>query len=129
MIFQVEQHTIGVAFLGTPHHGSNKAAWGKYAASVVNIVRKSNKDVVNVLRPDSEMLRIIQLEFHYLLRSRHNESRSLNLTCFYEELDVKGIGFVSLNAPLTKLTKGYAETSGALMIIDRPAAFGRDPRL
>ena len=92
---QIEKRTIGIAFLGTPHHGADIASWGSYATAVVNIARNANKDIVGTLKPDSEMLQITQENFYDVLERRKREDRSVEITCFYEELAVKAIGFVS----------------------------------
>lgn len=52
-----------------------------------------------MLKPDLEMLANLQQEFHTMLddRSRSNKTR-IEISCFYEELPVVGIGKVGYNA-------------------------------
>ena len=41
------------------------------------------------------MLQLTQENFYDVLERRKKEDRSVEITCFYEELEVKAIGFVS----------------------------------
>ncbi|KAK3358093.1 Alpha/Beta hydrolase protein [Lasiosphaeria hispida] len=85
--------TVGVCFLGTPHCGSTLANWGAVFGQIANTVKKINTNLLKVLEPESEVLAIIQGDFHAMLRSRSDQGRpSLSITCFYEELPVKGVG-------------------------------------
>ncbi|KAL8848232.1 MAG: hypothetical protein Q9221_006750 [Calogaya cf. arnoldii] len=54
--------TAGIIFLGTPHTGSNLADWASILTKVSSIVRPTNKSIVNVLQPGSEMLANLQQE-------------------------------------------------------------------
>jgi hypothetical protein len=63
----IEEHTVGIAFLGTPHHGSDYAAWITFASNMTNWMKRSNKDIVAVLKPNSEVLATIQKGFQGLL--------------------------------------------------------------
>ena len=100
-LHQVEHYTSGIAFVGVPHCGSDLAKWGHIGTQMVNILRKANKDIVSVLDPGSDMLRLIQQGFHNLLRIRKNERSEIPITCFYEELPVTGTGVVGDLAPYT----------------------------
>ena len=91
---QVNVHTFGVLFLGTPHHGADLAAWGTFGAKAAQIVKSSNSEIVAVLRPGSEVLARIQDQFHTLLRQRKQEEIELRLTCFFEELPLPLVGKV-----------------------------------
>ncbi|KAL2046066.1 hypothetical protein N7G274_001513 [Stereocaulon virgatum] len=87
---QIECCTIGIVFLGVPHCGSDFEAWATFGRRMVSIFAPANKDIVNVLNPDSEMLHMIENNFHTIVRQRRDDP--IELTCFYEELAVKGIG-------------------------------------
>ena len=91
---QVNQHTVGILFLGTPHHGADLAAWGTFGTRITQVVRRTNSEIVAVLRPGSEMLARIQGQFHTLLRQRKQEQLELRLTCFFEELPLPLVGKV-----------------------------------
>ena len=89
---QVERYTIGIVFLGVPHCGSDLEAWATVGRRMASILRRTNKDILGVLNPDSEMLHTVENNFHTNLRQRKDDP--IELTCFYEELAVKGIGEV-----------------------------------
>lgn len=85
----------GICFLGTPHAGASKADWGNIATHLAHVVRNTNKDIVRVLKPDSEVLARIQQEFHAMLRIRNDSGLpAWKITCFFEELAMTGIGKV-----------------------------------
>jgi hypothetical protein len=42
--------TIGIAFMGTPHVGSNLAKWGNILNRFFNVLQKPNSEVVRVLK-------------------------------------------------------------------------------
>jgi hypothetical protein len=92
---QLERYTTGIVFLGTPHHGSDLAAWATVCGKLVKSFKDTNVDILNVLRPESEVLRDTQDEFGQLLESRKSEGRKINITCFYEELAMSIIGQVN----------------------------------
>ena len=95
---QIEQHTAGILFLGVPHCGADLAAWASFGTRMISIVRRANKDIVEVLEPGSEMLRLIEKGFHNILSLRKDEGSKIFITCFYEELPVVGIGEVRTQA-------------------------------
>jgi hypothetical protein len=93
-IQQVGSSVTGIVFLGTPHFGSDLAAWAKLATSIARIAKQANSDLVSVLSPGSEVLAKIQKGFHNLLRLRQEDGTELSLTCFYEELPLPVVGEV-----------------------------------
>ncbi|KAI4647199.1 uncharacterized protein J4E79_010350 [Alternaria viburni] len=85
--------TFAIAFMGTPHLGSRKADWAAPLTRLSSLLRKTNRDIVAVLEPASEMLSTLQQEFHTLLEDRRrNEGKWIEIFCFYEELSYVGIG-------------------------------------
>jgi len=87
--------TWGICFLGTPHSGASMAAWGERLTALVGLSQQTNSMIVRSLRTDSENLARIQNEFHSLLRSMIEEGkRAISITCFYEELPLRGVGMV-----------------------------------
>jgi len=89
--------TIGVCFLGTPHCGASAANWASIFGSMTNLVKTTNTSLLNVLKPDSEVLARIQGDFHTMLRTDKPKGiAELKITCFFEELPVRGVGEVSL---------------------------------
>ena len=91
----IETCVLGIIFLGTPNLGSDLASWGKVAADIVRLsLKPANKDILAVLHPNSEVTSIVQRDFYSLLRRRNKASAELHVTCFFEELPVKGVGLV-----------------------------------
>lgn len=83
--------------MGTPHVGSNLARWTKVLTGISNIVRKSNTEIIGVLKPGSEMLANLQQEFHTMLEKRSKDGKpQIKIFCFYEEIPVVGVGEASL---------------------------------
>jgi len=82
----IERSTVGICFLGTPHHGADLAKWGGFLADLVNVVKKMNSAPVDLLKRDSEMLRDVQDGFHNLLEKRKESDRRIEITSCYETL-------------------------------------------
>ena len=58
-------------------------------------IKTSNRDIVAVLQPDSEVLANVGKGFQGLLSRRSDAGDKIAVVCFYEELPVKGLGHVS----------------------------------
>ncbi|KAI1758095.1 hypothetical protein F4782DRAFT_536756 [Xylaria castorea] len=88
----LDQHIVGLLFIGTPHRGSDLAGYATTMARVLKLTGKRVNDViVSVLRPDSEVLADVQESFGmWMVR---NQSRC-SLACFYEEHELPGVGMV-----------------------------------
>ena len=95
---QISSCTIGIVFLGTPHHGADTAAWAKFGATIAKTIKHVNTDIVSVLKQGSEMLARVQDGFHNLLRLRRGENLEIDVTCFFEELPLP-TGVVRALAP------------------------------
>jgi protein SERAC1 len=89
--------TAGIAFLGTPHVGSDLASWAKILTHLANVLRKANNEIVAVLQPGSESLANLQQEFHTMMEPLKIMKNTMKLYCFYEEIAVAGVGEVSWN--------------------------------
>lgn len=86
----------GIVFLGTPHHGSGLAHWAESLAKAIGVLKQTNAEILAVLKSDSEVLERIQGSFHTMIRARNqNMLAPIEITCFYEELPLPGIGTVS----------------------------------
>ena len=100
---QLDRCTMGICFLGTPHQGSGIADFATIIAGVLKAAQKVNKSVIDVLRPDSEVLADLQQSFGSWLR---RNSDKISLTCFYEEYEMPG--FVGMVVPKRSATMdGY----------------------
>ena len=86
----------GIIFLGTPNHGAGLARWAEMLARSIGMIKEANPKIVQVLKQDSEVLARIQDSFHTMIRARNMDGlQPINITCFYEELPLLGVGFVS----------------------------------
>lgn len=85
--------------MGTPHSGSDIGKWSLLLRNFKLVLKDLNPDMIDVLKPESEVLARIQTDFHTMLRVwRNRENRELNITCFYEELGYRGSGPVSFRS-------------------------------
>ncbi|PGH08671.1 hypothetical protein AJ79_05953 [Helicocarpus griseus UAMH5409] len=82
----IETHTRGIVFLGTPHHGSDLAKWGGILTELANLANPANRGVVKVLQKDSDMLADLRNGFHNVVEKRKMEGNPIQLCCFYETL-------------------------------------------
>ncbi|KAN0113271.1 Alpha/Beta hydrolase fold [Hyaloscypha variabilis] len=93
-IQSIEKHTVGLAFLGTPHHGSDHAGWLSFATSLTGCLKKMNQEIIACLKPQSEVLAMIQKGFHTLLSKRNDAGSKIAVTCFPEQLPVTLVGHI-----------------------------------
>jgi hypothetical protein len=83
-------------FLGTPHHGSGLAYWAERLAKAIGVLKQTNTEILGVLKSESEVLERVQSSFHTMIRARNQKGLApIEITCFYEELPLPGIGVVS----------------------------------
>lgn len=89
---EIEKHVIGVAFLGTPHRGSDMASFTLAMANIVKMSGRSvNTEILESLQKESPVLNSLENTFAHWIRRNH---KRVNVTCFCEELEVRGIGMV-----------------------------------
>ncbi|KAL9627176.1 MAG: hypothetical protein Q9164_007684, partial [Protoblastenia rupestris] len=107
--------TLGVIFLGTPHHGSNIASLAKIPFETTRLFfQKPNTKILRALEANSEVLDRITRSFGQLLATGQIKVHS-----FQEELDTKGIRIVDGFSS----TIGYPEeTRGTLYANHRDIA-------
>ncbi|KAH8891923.1 hypothetical protein GQ53DRAFT_746397 [Thozetella sp. PMI_491] len=87
--------TRGIAFLGTPHHGSGLARWAERLSRAIGAVKQTNTEIVEVLKRDSEVLARIQDSFHTMVLDRNKKGlQPIKISCFYEELALPVVGLV-----------------------------------
>ncbi|CAH0019112.1 unnamed protein product [Clonostachys rhizophaga] len=93
-IHDIYERTHAIAFMGTPHHGSELAIWADRLLKSVNIVQKRNTDIIGVLNANSEVLQRIQEGFFATIWGKEEGvSRQIQITCFHEELPTSIKGF------------------------------------
>jgi protein SERAC1 len=62
----------------------------------IGLLKQTNAQILAVLASDSEVLARIQDNFHTMIRSQIKDGHPLiEITCFYEELPLPGVGVVS----------------------------------
>lgn len=89
---QADLCTIAIAFLGTPHRGSDLASFPTNVGKVLKTGGKRvNTDIIGILKKGSEMLADIEGSFDTWLRIKGS---SVDVTCYYEELEFPGLGLV-----------------------------------
>ncbi|KAH7237701.1 uncharacterized protein BKA55DRAFT_578152 [Fusarium redolens] len=91
---QVFNCTKGIAFLGTPHRGSWAADWAKIPVWAMGQVKSTNRNILDVLQINNQYLEFIQTSFLSMLRELHESGRPLQITCFFEELPMPGVGTI-----------------------------------
>jgi hypothetical protein len=90
-----EEFTAGILFLGTPHCGSDFAQFAKSVGICLRLVGKRvNIDILDTLRKDSQVLLDVEDWFGHWRRRRSEANKPLQITCFYEELELPIIGKV-----------------------------------
>jgi hypothetical protein len=100
---QLDRCTIAVAFLGTPHRGSGLTPFATGVAQILKAGGKRvNRDILQLLNRDSEVLADVEESFGIWLRKTGGRFK---LTCFYEELELPTIGMV--RSPCRKFPDRY----------------------
>jgi hypothetical protein len=92
------KNTYGIAFMGTPHGGADKERMGQILRKFAQVLGyDTNKKILDVLNPTSEVLAYIEQEFQKHLRFRSDtfKMKPIKIHNFYESLpvDLKVLGF------------------------------------
>ncbi|KAK4141525.1 vegetative incompatibility protein HET-E-1 [Dichotomopilus funicola] len=86
--------TIGIVFMGTPHRGAWMADWAKIPASALGLVKSVNRSLLEILQTNNQALELIQVNFWSMIRERQKANQPPDVTCFFEELPLPGVGKV-----------------------------------
>ncbi|KAI4112360.1 MAG: hypothetical protein LQ345_006482 [Seirophora villosa] len=79
-----------IAFLGTPHQGSDKAQWAETGRRFVKLFKTTNAELSKDLDEKSEKLAKLGVQFPALLNSRAQSSKTrIDVVCFYEGLSTR----------------------------------------
>lgn len=129
----------GIAFLETPHRGSWAADWAKIPAWALGQVKSTNRNILDVLQINNQYLEFLQTSFLSMLRDLDKKGRPLQISCFFEELPMPGIGTIvskesatlegystfSIHANHSDMAKfGSAEESGLKRLLGELGAVG-----
>ena len=90
--------TRAIAFLGTPHEGSDLSAWANIPAHGLGVLKSTNANLLSILQTSSEVLYRIQNDFLSMIRDLQSQERQLKITCFWESLPMPIIGTVIARA-------------------------------
>ena len=101
--------TKGIAFMGTPHGGSWIARWASIPASLLGVVKSTNKSLLEVLRTDNQFLESVQARFISMARELREAGRCFEITCFFEELPLPVVGIIVPRESAT--LQGYSSFS------------------
>ncbi|KAH7095492.1 hypothetical protein FB567DRAFT_31364 [Paraphoma chrysanthemicola] len=94
-IRNIESSTAAIAFLGTPHSGSDFAPFAKSVSRVLSLTGKRvNVNILDTLKRDSQVLLDLEDWFGHWLRRRSQDGSPIELTCFIEELELPIVGRV-----------------------------------
>jgi hypothetical protein len=79
----INEHTIGIVFLGTPHRGSEKASYGKILANIATtMMNKPTPRLISALQVNSGSLMRLTSDFKFQLPNYH-------VVSFYETRPMK----------------------------------------
>lgn len=87
--------TIGLMLMGTPHMGSDLAAWSNLMDKLSRLFNTpmSNSFLRSNVSSSDENMAQLQIEFFQIVRERHS-GQKIEIISFYEQLSTKGIGLV-----------------------------------
>ncbi|KAL8389270.1 hypothetical protein RB599_011058 [Gaeumannomyces hyphopodioides] len=91
---QIFEYTKGIVFMGTPHRGAWMADWAKIPASALGVITSVNTHLLELLGTDNETLESLRADFAGMTREQQLGPRSFRVTCFFEELPLRGLGKV-----------------------------------
>ncbi|KFY80332.1 hypothetical protein V499_00806 [Pseudogymnoascus sp. VKM F-103] len=112
-IVKIEECTQGILFMGTPQCGSDASKLAAVAAGFANYFRTTNKSIINLFDPKSEVLARVQASFHERIRSRsEDEHRPMRLFVFYEDREMVVLGKSFMIVPKeSAIINGYGHAS------------------
>jgi hypothetical protein len=77
--------------MGTPHMGTNQAAWAAPLTKLARITQGNNEVKIT----GSAMLADLEAKFLKMMQELKEKSKDPYLFCFWEQLPIPGIGEVS----------------------------------
>jgi hypothetical protein len=112
-IVKIEECTQGILFMGTPQCGSDVSKLAAVAAGFANYFRPTNKSIIDLFDPKSEVLARVQASFHERIRSRsEDEHHPMWLFVFYEDREMVVLGKSFMIVPKeSAIIYGYGHAS------------------
>lgn len=89
----VADNTKGLITLGTPHAGSDLAAWAEISSRLLRSLHV-NIDIIKLLTTDSEVLRDTNNAFARFLETRKDREVQVDIQVFHETLPISNVGMV-----------------------------------
>ncbi|MCJ1391030.1 hypothetical protein MMC18_003891 [Xylographa bjoerkii] len=86
--------TRGIAFLGTPHAGSDLSKWARWVTRVPVPLISMNRKILEPLNRTSGTLGRIEDDFCQMLARINKDERRTDVASFYETLEIRGVGMV-----------------------------------
>ena len=87
--------TKGIIFMGTPHAGSNMASWADAIGRILQVRSVNvNKNLINTLKSDSEVLRDVNDQFGQLLERHKEQQARIQIKAYHEEVPIGNVGLV-----------------------------------
>lgn len=80
--------TRAIAFMGTPHDGSEMANWAKIPVHALGYLKSVNTSLLEVLRTENQYLRSVGERFSLLMKNL-DDPRQIAITSFVEDLPLK----------------------------------------
>jgi protein SERAC1 len=99
---EIFTYVKGIMFMGTPHSGSWMADWAKIPVRGLGVLKSTNQSLLLILQTEDQLLESLQISFLSMIRDlRDNHQRCIEVTCFFEELPLPGVGKVISKASAT----------------------------
>lgn len=80
-----------MVFLGTPFRGSGLAKWGDVLQKLVSLIKKTDKNTLKTLTPDSASLKDLRTAFPDVIRKRNHTPQRIGVVFFHETLATAGV--------------------------------------
>jgi hypothetical protein len=86
----VAQSVRRIAFIGTPHDGSDRAEWARLGERFLSMFTTTNRQLPDDLLPRSEKLAKLGVQFPEELAKRaRNPATAIEVVCFFEGLSTR----------------------------------------
>ncbi|MCJ1421269.1 hypothetical protein MMC32_007631 [Xylographa parallela] len=86
--------TRGIAFMGTPHTGSDLTKWVRWVTRAPIPFLSTNKDILEPLSRGSGTLGRMEDDFCQMLARRNQDQKLTDIASFYETLEIRGVGVI-----------------------------------